>query len=228
MNNVCIIPARGGSKRIPKKNIRDFLGKPIIAYSIETALNCGLFDEVMVSTDSEQIAEVAESYGAKVPFIRSDENSADEATTASVLTEVIKLYKNEGQEFNFACCLYPAAPFVTSKILIEAYEMLREKGFDAIFPLVRFPTPIQKSYKLVGGKVEMNWPEYRNTRTQDLAPAFHDSGQFYWFGIPRYLELGDVMSDNCGGIEVSEIETQDIDNEADWLLAEMKHGLLKN
>ena len=225
MSHICIIPARGGSKRIPGKNIKKFLGKPIIAYSIEAAKKSGLFDEVMVSTDCKGIANIAASYGAVVPFMRSIKNSDDFATTADVLSEVIQAYKIIGKTYEYACCLYPAAPLVTSQKLVDAYRTLRSKNFDSVFPIVQFSTPILRSYKLVDDKVEMNWPEHRNTRTQDIEPSFYDSGQFYWFNIKQYLESGDIVTNNCGGIEIPEIESQDIDNETDWLLAEMKYQL---
>lgn len=225
MSNICIIPARGGSKRIPKKNIKNFLGKPIIAYSIEAAIKSELFDEVMVSTDNKEIANIAESYGASIPFMRSHKNSNDFSTTADVLSEVIETYKNMGKNFDVACCLYPAAPLVTPEKLREGFKSLVGNNFDSVFPVVQFSSPIQRSYKLIDGKLSLNWPEHRNSRTQDVEPSFYDSGQFYWFSVNQYLESGDIITANCGGIEMSEIESQDIDNEVDWLLAEMKFQL---
>lgn len=225
MSAICIIPARGGSKRIPKKNIKDFLGKPIIAYSIEAAIKSELFDEVMVSTDSEEIANIAKAFGAVVPFMRSKKNSDDFSTTADVLSEVIQTYKVLGKNFDIACCLYPAAPLVTPKKLKEGLRSLVSNNFDSVFPVIQFSTPIQRSYKLTDGKLALNWPEYRNSRTQDVEPSFYDSGQFYWFSVNQYLETGDIITTNCGAIEIPEIESQDIDNETDWLLAEMKFQL---
>ena len=145
--NLCIIPARGGSKRIPRKNIKPFKGKPIIAYSIIAAFESGLFDEVMVSTDDLEIAEIATSYGASIPFLRSEENSNDFATTADVLKEVLNSYKKEGKEFDYICCIYPTAPFVSSKRLIEGFEMLN-KGADSVLPILSFDYPIWRSFKV--------------------------------------------------------------------------------
>jgi pseudaminic acid cytidylyltransferase len=228
MNNICIIPARGGSKRIPGKNIKEFLGKPIIAYSIMAAKESGLFSEVMVSTDCEVIANISRQYGASVPFMRSEVNSDDFATTADVLKEVLLEYQEKGRVFKQACCLYPAAPLVTCAKLIETYEFLSEKKFESLFPVVEYTTSIYRSYNLVDGKVKVNWPEYRNTRTQDLAKSYYDSGQFYWFGVDAFLETGDMINDNCGGFPISEVNTQDIDNETDWKLAEMKYHLMRS
>lgn len=225
---LAIIPARGGSKRIPQKNIKAFLGKPIIAYSINTAIDSGLFDEVMVSTDDEDIAQISKECGAKVPFLRSKKNSDDFATTSDVLLEVIENYRSNNKTIDYVCCIYPTAPLVKSKKLNEAFEQLNTNHFDAVFPVVRFSYPILRSLKMLDGKVQLNWPEHLNSRSQDLPPAFHDSGQFYWIKVDSFLKTKKIMSDNCGGIEISEIETQDIDNEVDWKLAELKYQLLAN
>ncbi|CCK75580.1 NeuA protein/acylneuraminate cytidylyltransferase [Oleispira antarctica RB-8] len=225
MNNICIIPARGGSKRIPGKNIKDFLGKPIIAYSILAAKESGLFSEIMVSTDCDDIANISREYGATVPFMRSDKNSDDFATTADVLREVLLEYMAKGSEFKHACCLYPAAPLVTSEKLIESYEVLNIKKFDSLFPVIEYSSSIYRSFKLDDDRVEMNWPEYADVRTQDLNKSYYDSGQFYWFDTREFILTGDVINNNCGGFPISEIDSQDIDNETDWLLAEMKYNL---
>ncbi len=226
MRNLAIIPARGGSKRIPRKNVKDFLGKPIIAYSIQAALDCKLFDEVMVSTDDNEIAKIAIQYGAKVPFMRSKKNSDDHATTSDVLVEVLEQYKINNKHFDFACCIYPTAPLINPLKIKEAFEVMRIKNFDSVFPVTSFSYPILRSLKMTEGKVEMNWPEYLNSRSQDLTPAFHDSGQFYWININNFLQTKNILSDNCGAIELSDLEVQDIDNETDWKLAELKHSLL--
>ena len=155
MKNLCIIPARGGSKRIPKKNIKDFLGKPIIAFSIEAAIKSGLFDEVMVSTDDIEIAYIAKKYGAKVPFMRSEKNSDDFATTFDVIEEVINSYKELAVEFDNFCCLYSCAPFVTSEVLLKAYNHLNDKRFDSVFPIIAYSFPIQRSLRVDQGKVSM-------------------------------------------------------------------------
>ena len=226
MKRVAIIPARGGSKRIPRKNIRDFLGKPIIAYSIETALRSGLFEEVMVSTDDEEIAQIAQEYGARVPFLRSQAASGDRATTAEVLAEVLQSYASAGEEFDYGCCLYPTAPLVRASSIKEAFGLIISKGYDSVFPVLRYGYPIWRSLKLEDGRAVMNWPEHLSGRSQDLPAAFHDAGQFYWFGVKSFLESRALFTHNSGAIELSELEAQDIDNETDWALAEMKYELL--
>ena len=179
MKNIAIRPARGGSKRIPRKKIRPFLGKPVIAYSIAAALQSGLFDEVMVSTDDEEIAEVARQYGAKVPFMRSATTADDYATTADVMLEVLECYKKQGIEFDTLCCVYSTAPFVTADSLKSAYHLLAEKKFDAVFTAVAYSYPVQRGLKIDDGKIRMVWPEYRKSRSQDLETIYHDAGQFY-------------------------------------------------
>lgn len=217
--NLCIIPARGGSKRIPRKNIKDFLGKPIIAYSIEVALKSGLFDEVMVSTDDEEIAKVAEQYGAKVPFFRSKEKASDYATLADVIEEVIKSYKVQAQKFDYLCCILPTAPLMQIEHLHSAYEKLTHSDFDSIRPIVRFSYPIQRALKLnVRGEVSFFYPEYTKVRSQDLAEGYHDVGQFYWMKFSKGL-----VTSKRGAIVVSPNYVQDIDNEEDWELAEFKY-----
>ena len=225
MGNICIIPARGGSKRIPRKNIKEFLGKPIIAYSIQAALDSGLFDEVMVSTDDLEIADIAKKFGAKVPFMRSANNSDDFATTFDVIEEVIKYYKDQSVEFNNLCCLYSCAPFVTSKILLKAYNQLIEKKFDSVFPIISYSSPIQRALKVNQGKVSMILKDNLNIRSQDLEKSFHDAGQFYWGNTNQLLISKKLITSNSGGIEISELDAQDIDTIRDWNLAELKHQL---
>jgi pseudaminic acid cytidylyltransferase len=228
MSNVAIIPARGGSKRIPRKNIKDFLGKPIIAYSIEAALKSDLFDEVMVSTDDKEIAEIAVKYGAKVPFLRSEKNADDHATTVDVLIEVIEKYIAQGTTFENIACLYPSAPFTTSNKLKEAYTILISKKKDAVFPVMPFSFPIQRSLKLKDGKLEYFYPEFENSRSQDLEKAYHDAGQFYFINTSSLLINKSILSKNTGAILITELEAQDIDNETDWKLAEIKYEYLQS
>ena len=225
MSNLCIIPARGGSKRIPRKNIKPFLGKPIIAYSIEAALNSGLFSEVMVSTDDEEIAVIAKKYGASVPFIRSSDNSSDFATTYNVLEEVITSYKNEGKRFDYVCCLYACAPFVTKEILSESFNKLKSNNFDTVFPIIAYSFPIQRALLERDGKIFMAEKKHLQTRSQDLAARYHDAGQFYWSNIQKLLVNKTLLTENTGGIVISELEAQDVDNEVDWKLAELKYKL---
>jgi N-acylneuraminate cytidylyltransferase len=226
MQALAIIPARGGSKRIPRKNIRAFAGRPIIGYPIQAALRSRLFSEVMVSTDDDEIASVAQQCGAEVPFRRSSEASSDHAIIADVLVEVISRYRAAGREFDFACCLLPTAPLIAPADLATAYNKLLDGGFDCVFPVCKFSYPILRSLSLTNGRVKMNWPENYRKRSQDLPAAYHDSGQFYWFRIDRFCASGSLFSENTGGIEIPESKVQDIDSEEDWRLCEMKYRLL--
>jgi pseudaminic acid cytidylyltransferase len=228
MSNICIIPARGGSKRIPRKNVKYFLGKPIIAYSIEIALKSNLFDEVMVSTDDLEIAEIAKMFGAKVPRLRSDENSNDFATTFEVIEEVINSYKQEGIQFDNICCIYACAPFVTQKFLTESFYNLTTHHFDTVFPVLEYSYPIQRALKTNGNKVEMFNSEHLSSRSQDLEKSFHDAGQFYWMKTNVVLNKKTLFTENSGYLLISELEGQDIDNETDWKLAELKYKLLND
>ena len=225
MKNLCIIPARGGSKRIPRKNIKHFLGKPIIAYSIQAALDSGLFDEVMVSTDDVEITDIAKKYGAKVPFMRSAKNSDDFATTYEVIEEVIQYYKSQGKKFENICCIYSCAPFVTPKILMIAYNQLLKNSYDTVFPIIAYSFPIQRALRIDQSKVTMILEENLNVRSQDLEDSFHDAGQFYWCNMKQLLISKKILTQNTGGVEISELEAQDIDTEIDWKLAELKYQL---
>ena len=220
---VAIITARGGSKRIPGKNIKDFCGKPIIAYSIGAALESGLFDEVMVSTDSTEIADVARRYGASVPFMRSAETANDYATTADVLREVIGEYHNRGRDFDWLCCIYPTAPFVTAEKLERAFETLLESGAEALMPVVQYSFPPQRALVIKDGFLYHQFPEFAKTRSQDLEPIYHDCGQFYFYRTDAFGRQG-VPTPLCTlPFIVPEEETQDIDNLSDWHLAEVKY-----
>lgn len=219
---VAIITARGGSKRIPGKNIKDFCGKPIIAYSIEVALKSRLFDEVMVSTDSAEIAEVAKKYGAAVPFMRSAETASDYATTADVLKEVLSEYRKRGQEFNWLCCLYPTAPFVTAEKLRRAYEELRGSDADTAMPVVRYSFPPQRAMVIRDGCLTWQYPEFAAKRSQDLEPIYHDCGQFYFFRA-RAFDEDETRERHTLPLIMPEEEVQDIDNLSDWRVAELKY-----
>ncbi|WP_239650462.1 pseudaminic acid cytidylyltransferase [Anaerovibrio lipolyticus] len=200
MSAVVIITARGGSKRIPKKNIKDFCGKPIIAYSIEAALESNLFDEVMVSTDSEEIAEVAKRYGAKVPFMRSEKNSDDYATTDDVLQEVISKYEKLGQSFDTMCCIYPTAPFVTGDNLKQAHKVFATSEADMLESVVKFSFPPQRAFVLRDGQLEYRYPECAPMRSQDLEDWYHDAGQFYFYDVDKFktnISLGGVLLQTC-------------------------------
>jgi pseudaminic acid cytidylyltransferase len=223
MGNIAIIPARGGSKRIPGKNIRLFLGEPIIAYSIRAAVESKLFDKIIVSTDSREIAEIAVKYGAEVPFFRSVENSGDYATTASVIQEVLNNYRDKN--WDNICCLYPCAPFVTGHLLQSSYEVLINGQFDSVIPVLKFGFPVQRAMDLQEGKVSLIHEEFALTRSQDLPPRYHDAGQFYWLKAAAFLKSGKLFMKHSGGVLVSELSAQDIDNEVDWQLAELKFKL---
>ena len=228
MRNLCIIPARGGSKRIPRKNIKPFMGKPIMAYSIEAAFKSGIFDEVMVSTDDEEIAQIAKQYGASVPFYRSSETANDYATTVDVLLEVIETYKQRGTIFDTICCLYSTAPFVTDNCLKEAYGKLSEQ-IDGCFTIVEYSYPIQRSLRINAvGEVEMKYPEHLKSRTQDLEKTYHDAGQFYFVKTKTLIEEKTVWCKHTAPLVLSELEVQDLDTLTDWQLAEMKYELLHN
>ena len=224
MSNLAIITARGGSKRIPKKNIKEFCGKPIIAYSIEAALKSGAFDEVMVSTDSEEIKAVAERYGAKVPFMRSESTSNDFATTADVLEEVLKQYQSQGRYFDSFACIYPTAPFVTAERLTEAVQLLDDA--DAVISVVRFSFPPQRAFVVRDGNVAFQYPEFERARSQDLEPIYHDCGQFYMCKSDMFLEKHSLILPKTKAYELPDEEVQDIDTMSDWEIAEAKYKVL--
>ena len=226
MSRLAIITARGGSKRIPKKNIREFCGKPILAYSIEAALTSGLFDHVMVSTDDEEIAQIARKYGAEVPFFRSEATSGDFATTNDVLAEVLAEYEKLGMHFDIACCIYPTAPFVTAQKLTNAVEQLEASDADTLIPVVSFSYPPQRAMVVEQGRLVFKYPEYLDSRSQDLQPHYHDVGQFYVFRTDRFAVNQKLMVGNILPLVVSELEVQDIDNLTDWKIAEMKYRLM--
>lgn len=227
MKNLCVIPARGGSKRIPRKNIKPFQSKPIMAYSIEAALKSGLFNEVMVSTDDEEIAGIAQQYGASIPFLRSATTANDYATTVDVLLEVIDTFRKQRKEFDTVCCLYSTAPFVTPERLKEAYGKLSD-SVDGCFTVVEYSYPIQRSLRInEAGFVEMAFPEHLKSRTQDLEKIFHDAGQFYFIKTDVMEKEKTVWSKRTEPLVLSELEVQDLDTMNDWLLAEMKYQLLK-
>ncbi len=227
MSSIAIITARGGSKRIPRKNVKLFCGKPIIAYSIEAALETGVFDEVMVSTDDEEIKTIAIKYGAKVPFLRSEQTSNDYATTQDVLIEVLGEYHAQGKIFDSICCIYPTAPFVTATKIKEAMQLLKESGCDTVLPVVAFSFPPQRAFVIEEDRLMFQYPENAMMRSQDLQKLYHDCGQFYCMNVSAFLRNQTIMSENVCPIIQSELEVQDIDNETDWKLAELKYQLMK-
>lgn len=221
-SSIAIITARGGSKRIPRKNVKLFCGKPIITYSIEAALQSGLFEEVMVSTEDEEIAQIARQAGASVPFMRSQESAGDYASTDDVLLEVLKAYEEQGRTFDTFCCLYPTAPFVTAQKLQKAMKLLEQA--DSVMPVVPFSFPPQRCMVLnEAGELHMKWPEYAQTRSQDLEPYYHDCGQFYCCKMDLFLQYKTTDLPHMMPMIMSELEVQDIDNPDDWEIAELKY-----
>ncbi len=225
MKTLAIITARGGSKRIPRKNIKDFNGKPIMAYSIEAAVGSGVFDKVMVSTEDDEIADIARHYGAEVPFMRSEKTSDDYATTSDVLREVIERYADMGEVFDIAACLYPTAPFITPARIKEAVDMLKTSDADTVIPVVRFSFPPQRAMEIRDGYLQFRQPEYIDARSQDLEPHYHDAGQFYVFRTSSFLKNNELVAGKILPMELTEMEVQDIDNPIDWQLAELKYKL---
>ncbi len=226
MSSIAIITARGGSKRIPKKNLKNFCGKPIIAYSIEAAEKSGIFDEVMVSTDSEEIADIARKYGASVPFMRSEKTSGDFAGTNDVLMEVLEEYEKRGAHYDICCCIYPTAPFVTAEKLKDAMGKLMTSDADTLIPVVEFSYPPKRALVIRDGLLQFGNPAYIDSRSQDLEREYHDVGQFYCFKTEAFRKNRKLMLGKILPYVVSEMEVQDIDNDTDWQIAEIKYKLL--
>ena len=199
----------------------------MIAYSIEAAILSGIFDEIMVSTDSEEIADVARTYGAKVPFMRSEKTASDFATTRDVLMEVLSEYEKREKLFDDMTCLYPTAPFVTAQKLRDAIKLLKETNSSLLIPVVRFPYPPQRAYVIREGRLSLKWEEYRYTRSQDLETFYHEAGQFYCYNVKDYLEARGEIKDNIIPFILPESEVQDIDTEEDWKMAELKFHMMR-
>ncbi len=218
--NIAIIPARGGSKRIPRKNIKEFCGKPMIAYSIEAAKKSECFERIIVSTDDSEIANVAKQYGAEVPFIRPDDISDDYASTLDVIAHAItelNLPKNTN-----VCCIYATAPLISSRKLVEGLTIFNTSDLDYVFSATEFSYPIQRAFKLSNnGHVEMFQPECFDSRSQDLEKAYHDAGQFYWGNASAFLHKTPIFGNTSIPIILPITQVQDIDTPDDWRLAEM-------
>ena len=229
MSCVAIILARGGSKRIPRKNIKQFMGKPMIAYAIQAALEAGIYDEVMVSTDDMEIAEIAKRYGAKVPFMRSEKTASDTATTVDVLIEVIEKYKELGIDFETLTCIYPCVPFLTGDILANAYSVYKETNASTVMPVLRFEYPVQRAF-VVNDEGILTWrePQYCLTRTQDLEVSYHDAGMFYFVKVSDMLKEHQVICKRTFPIEIPRKVAQDIDTMEDWEECELKYKILFN
>ena len=226
MSSIAIITARGGSKRIPGKNIKEFCGQPIIMYSIKAALESGAFDEVMVSTDDENIAEVAKQAGAKVPFLRSDATSGDFATTDEVIAEVLEKYIEKGESYDRFCCIYPTAPFITADRLKEAMDLLEEH--ESVTPVCLFSYPPQRGFVIEEGRLVRKYPEFENTRSQDLEKLYHDSGQFYACRTDAFFRGRTTDVEDMVPLILSDDEVQDIDTFDDWKIAEEKYKRLRD
>lgn len=228
MFNLAIIPARGGSKRIARKNIKEFNGQPILSYPIESAIKSGLFNEVMVSTDDDEIASVALKFNASVPFKRSEVNSNDFATLTDVITEVLLKYRDLGKEYDNICCLLPTAALITEAKLNEAYHMLLYGNNTSVIPVLQFSYPIQRALQNHNGLLHLREPAYLQSRSQDLETFFHDSGQFYWIKSETILKEKTIFTANTGFIMLDETEAQDVDTLLDWEMLKIKYDYLKN
>lgn len=224
-NCIAIIPARGGSKRIPKKNIRPFLGKPTISYAIETAVKSDLFEEIMVSTDSIEIADTAKKFGAVVPFMRTADMADDYVSANDVLLDVLREYKSRGRQFRYMVCIYPTSLFVTPVMLRKAMKLLKEHEDAAmVMPVTAFSYPPQRCYVIDRkGMAVFKHPEYMAARSQDLEKFYHDVGQYYVYDTEKFIQAQGKIFDNIIPIIVDEMSVQDIDNESDWKMAELKY-----
>ncbi|MCP4668349.1 MAG: pseudaminic acid cytidylyltransferase [Deltaproteobacteria bacterium] len=216
-----IIPARGGSKRIPDKNIKPFGGKPIISYSIESAKETGVFDKIIVSTDSEEIANVAKRVGAEVPFLRPAELADDFIPTAPVLMHAIQWLLDRGMDVKYFCCIYATAPFIHPKYIKEGFDLMMEKGVSSVFSVTTYAFPIHRSLKLNEKEnLEMFWPEYEMVRSQDLPEAYHDAGQFYWLETTSFLKGQKIYTSDAMPVILPRYLVQDMDTLEDWETAE--------
>lgn len=219
--SLAIIPARGGSKRIPRKNIKPFCGKPMIAWSIEAALQSGCFDQIVVSTDDAEIAEIARQHGAQVPFVRPAELSDDHTGTTAVIAHAINWFVAQGQTPTQVCCLYATAPFVSAEDLRRGLTVLTETGSDYAFSVTSYAFPIQRAIRITpAGRVEMFSAEHFNTRSQDLEEAYHDAGQFYWGRAEAWLRGRMIFSPAAAPVMLPRHRVQDIDMPEDWTRAE--------
>ena len=224
MSMLAMIMARGGSKRIPRKNVKEFMGRPMISYAISAALESGVFDEVMVSTEDAEIAEIARRFGASVPFMRSAQTANDTATTRDVVLEVVDAYARRGRRFDSLACLYSCVPFLSGDILRRAYAAFVEENADLLMPVVRYAFPVQRALHVgKDGRMEYREPSEANRRTQDLEPTYHDAGMFYFTKVEAYV-AGEIW--HRAYQEIPALCAQDIDTPDDWKLAEIKYRML--
>lgn len=223
---LCILPARGGSKRIPRKNLREFCGRPILSYGIEAAQRSGIFAEVMVSTEDEEIAEAARVAGAEVPFLRSTETAGDHATTVEVWREVVRNYNARGRQFRLVISILPTAVFVREEDLRRAVELMdANPSWDGLMPVVEYAPPVQRAMEIREGRLEMVWPEFRASRSQDLASRYHDAGQYYAFRPDFIARVNSLREGRLGPVVLPADTVQDIDTEEDWMRAEAKYRI---
>jgi pseudaminic acid cytidylyltransferase len=226
--NIAIIPARGGSRRIPGKNIKLFAGKPIIAYSIEAAIASEVFDRIIVSTDSDEIAKVAIAHGAEIPFLRPEELSDDHTPTAPVIAHAIHWVRDRGYSPEFVCCIYATAPFVKPEFIKEGYEIIVNHNVASVFSVTTFSFPIFRSLKITDkGTLAMFWPEHELTRSQDLPEAYHDAGQFYWLKVNPFLKSGKIYTSDAMPVILPRYLVQDIDTQEDWITAERMYKAVR-
>jgi pseudaminic acid cytidylyltransferase len=226
---IAVIPARGGSKRIPRKNIRLFCGKPIIAYSIEAAQQTGLFDQIVVSTDDDEIASIARNFGATTPFIRPKEIADDFTGTNAVVKHAVGWFAEQGYDIAHACCIYATAPLLQPRSIREGYDALAGSDAAFAFSVTNYAFPIQRALRLLAdGRVDAFYPEHRLTRSQDLEPAYHDAGQFYWGTAQAFLEDVPLFSPRSVGVSLPRALVQDIDTLEDWEQAEAMYRVLKS
>jgi len=221
---IAIITARGGSKRVPRKNIKPFMGRPMLAYAVDAALKSGLFEEVMVSTEDAEIADVAKSCGAAVPFFRSTATADDHATTYDVLREVMDTYGRMGRTFDTICCIYPCVPFLKAETLVEASKAM--SSADAVVPVCKYPVPIEWAMKIEDGILYPLDRAAQMIRSQDLTPKYYDVGMFYFIRAAAFEAEGTMQSKRTTAFVISELECQDIDTPDDWRMAEMKYRIL--
>jgi len=219
--NLCVIPARGGSKRIPRKNIKPFAGKPMIAYAIEAATDSRLFSRIIVSTDDPEVKEVSQKYGAEAPFLRPAELSDDHTPTVPVIAHAIRTLGQTGQSFEYVCCIYPCVPFLKEKDLVMALHLLKKGQADYSISVTEYPSPIQRALKMdAQGRIHPRFPEFELTRTQDLEASYHDAGQFYWGKCQTWLKKPCIHS-NGVGLKIPNFKVVDIDTPKDWIKAEL-------
>lgn len=227
MNAVAIIPARGGSKRVPRKNIREFRGKPMIAWPLLAVIDSGLFDRIIVSTDDDEIASVARHYGAETPFKRPAEFADDHAVTAVAVAHALECLREHGDVPAYVCCVYATAAFLQAESLRAGYTLITEPGVCGCFSVAAFAHPIQRAWTQNGmGELEMMWPEHKRTRSQDLPVAYHDAGQFYWARVEAFLQHRTFTCPPVKPVVIPHYLVHDIDTEEDWRRAELMHEMI--